>query len=172
MKLILVALTALVVLVSSVAAQASQVKVVISATSKSSSLAAYYGTQLTIQVPRGALVKLDPAAVDPNEIDPGSIVLLNTSIPADQTIVSSALSPASSTTDYDTVSLALTNINGINFGSLVALWLDIKPGISLSRYSKLVNLTPKLLSYKLFDANGNEISTKLAYENLRSYVLQ
>lgn len=169
MKLIL---AALVVLVSSVTAEASQVKVVVSATSKSSSVAAYYGTQLTIQVPRGASVKLATAAVDPNEIDPGSIVLVNTSIPADQTILTAALSPAPTTTDYDTVSLAVTNVGGIKFGSLVALLLDIKPGISLSKYSKLVNLSPKLLSYKLFDANGNEISTKLAYENLKSSIVQ
>ncbi|MBI5656211.1 MAG: hypothetical protein HZC44_05080 [Geobacter sp.] len=117
-------------------------------------------------------MKLAPAAVDPNEIDPDSIVLVNTSIPADQTIVTSALSPAPATTDYDTVSLAVTSVNGIKFGSLVALMLDVKPGISLSKYSKLVNLSPKLLSYKLFDANGNEISTKLAYENLKTYILQ
>ena len=172
MKLILAALAVSAVLVSSGVAQASQVKVVISATSKSSSLAAYYGTQLTVQVPRGASVRLDPAAADPNEIDPGSIVILNTSVPVDQTILTSALSPASTTTDYDTVSIALTNVNGIKFGSLVALMLDVKPGVSLSRYSKLVNLSPKLLSYKLFDANGNEISTKLAYENLKTYIQQ
>lgn len=166
MKLIL---AALVVLVSSAVADASQVKVVVSATSKSSSVAAYYGTQLTIQVPRGATVKL---AADPAEIDPGSIVLVNASTLNDQTILSSALSPAPTTTDYDTVSLAVTNVGGIKFGSLVALLLDIKPGISLSKYSKFVNLNPKLLSYKLFDANGNEISTKLAYENLKSYIVQ
>lgn len=165
MKLIL---AALVVLVSSVTAEASQVKVVVSATSKSSSVAAYYGTQLTIQVPRGTTVKL---AADPAEIDPGSIVLVNASTLNDQTILSSALSPAPTTSDYDTVSLAVTNVGGIRFGSLLEFWLDIKPGISITRYSRYV-LSPKLLSYKLFDANGNEISTKLAYESLKSSIVQ
>lgn len=146
-------------------AQAAPVQTVLGTTAKATrklpAPTMYYGLDMVIQLPVGIKPVLDPAATGQNTVDPASIVLANTSKLQSGTLATASYTPSQIPTEGDTVSLALVNMNGINFGTIGSLWCEYKPGyvIHYNADSSPANMTFKVLSYKLFDSDGDVIPT-------------
>lgn len=167
-------LATIALLLVSVTAHAAPVQTVLATTAKLTP--DYYGAELTVQLPVGITPLFDPNMPGQNVIDPKSIVVLDTSRLSKDTLVSYSYAPSTTSSAGDSITIALSNINGIKFGTLLSLWADFKPGFSVTydaTSTEVNNVTFKIISYSFFDAFGNVIPSNRASAVInKTYVWQ
>lgn len=143
-------------------AHAAPVQTIISTTARRYAPPSFYGIQMVLQLPVGVTPHFDPTAPGQNLIDPTSITSLNTLNLSTNTLISAEYQPSSSSSVGDTVTIALSNSNGIGYGILMDVLCDFKTDFvpTYSSSGNVNNVSFKIASVTLFDANGATIPSK------------
>ncbi|BEH10980.1 MULTISPECIES: hypothetical protein [Geobacter] len=125
----------------------------------------FYGLEVVLQLPVGITPKLDPLTPGKYFLDPATVVMVDNSMLNTGTLVSSALTPSTDPSVGDTVKFLLVNPYGVKFGTFGSLWFDFKPGFVPNYNATTQNVSNadiKVLSYRVLDVSGTEISTDQA----------